>query len=259
MGWKGLQSRSLLDEGYAMLSSLYASFFVALISCTGTSCHRRVSGVNEFLDFGDKTEEAGLNFIYSLMQDIKFLKQQFQQQDLHLLERLAAIEAHLKLQQQRICNLEQAAARGQLDPLVLNDPWTTTLNQAPMPPKLLAVKAPPPYLGQFTTPSPAENVKVDDAKPLPVKAPPPCLGQIASSMPAETVNMKVDDAKPLPVKAHPPLPLKAPPPVTVKVFAGTGPLTAVQVIEHAKQLPVKAPPEFPVKYPPPHPLTAIKE
>ena len=90
MGWKGLQSRSLLDEGYAMLSSLYASFFVALISCTGTSCHRRVSGVNEFLDFGDKTEEAGLNFIYSLMQDIKFLKQQFQQQDLHLLERLAA-------------------------------------------------------------------------------------------------------------------------------------------------------------------------
>ena len=73
-----------------MLSSLYASFFVALTSCTGTSCHRRVSGVNEFLDFGDKTEEAGINSIYSLMQDIKFLKQQFQQQDLHLLEQLAA-------------------------------------------------------------------------------------------------------------------------------------------------------------------------
>ena len=220
-------------------------------------------------NFGDKTEEGGLNFIYSLMQDIKFCKQQFQQQDLHVLERLAAIEAHLKLQQQRICNLEQA------------------LNQAPKPPELLAVKAPPPYLGQFTTPSPAEtinanvecakqlavkahppylgqlttpspaeNVKVDDAKPLPVKAPPPCLGHIASFMPAETVNVKVDDAKPIPVKAHPPpLPLKAPPPpppVTAKVFAGTGPLTAVQVIEHAKQLPVKAPPEFPVKYPPPH-------
>ena len=103
-----------------MLSSLHASSFVALISCRGTWCHRRVSGVNEFLDFGDKTEEAGLNFIYSLMQDIEFVKQQFQ-----------VIE-------QRICNLEQAAARGQLDPLVLNDPWTTTLNQAPMPPKLLA-------------------------------------------------------------------------------------------------------------------------
>ena len=50
MGWKGLQSRSLLDEGYAMLSSLHASSFVALISCRGTWCHRRVSGVNEFLD-----------------------------------------------------------------------------------------------------------------------------------------------------------------------------------------------------------------
>ena len=47
MGWKGLQSRSLLGEGYAMLSSLCPSFFVFLISCTGTSCHRRVSGVNE--------------------------------------------------------------------------------------------------------------------------------------------------------------------------------------------------------------------
>ena len=197
----------------------------------GVQTHLRAMWAN----FGDKTEEGGLNFIYSLMQDIKFCKQQFQQQDLHVLERLAAIEAHLKLQQQRICNLEQA------------------LNQAPKPPELLAVKAPPPYLGQFTTPSPAENVKVDDAKPLRVKAPPPCLGQVASPMPAETVNAKVDDAKPIPVKAHPPpLPLKAPPPVTVKVFAGTGPLTAVQVIEHAKQLPVKAPPEFPVKYPPPH-------
>ena len=176
----------------------------------GVQTHLRAMWAN----FGDKTEEGGLNFIYSLMQDIKFCKQQFQQQDLHVLERLAAIEAHLKLQQQRICNLEQA------------------LNQAPMPPELLAVKAPPPYLGQFTTPSPAENVKVDDAKPLPVKAPPPCLGHIASFMPAETVHVKVDDAKPRP--AHPPLPLKAPPPVTAKVFAGTGPLTAVQVIEHAK-------------------------
>ena len=33
-----------------MLSSLHASSFVALISCRGTWCHRRVSGVNEFLD-----------------------------------------------------------------------------------------------------------------------------------------------------------------------------------------------------------------
>ena len=140
-----------------MLSSLYASFFVALISCTGTSCHRRVSGVNEFLDFGDKTEEAGLNFIYSLMQDIKFLKQQFQQQDLHLLERLAAIEAHLKLQQQRICNVEQAAARAQLDPLVLNDPWATTLNQAPVPPKLSEVA----------------HAKVENASSFAAKSPPP--------------------------------------------------------------------------------------
>ena len=172
---------------------------------------------------------------------MKFLKQQFQQQDLHLLERLAAIEAHLKLQQQRICNLEQA------------------LNQAPKPPELLAVKAPPPYLGQFTTPSPAENVKVDGAKPLPVKAPPPCLGHIASFMPAETLKAP-PPPPPLPVKAHPPpLPLKAPPPVTAKVFAGTGPLTAVQVIEHAKQLPVKAPPEFPMKYHPPHPPAAGRD
>ena len=114
----------------------------------GVQTHLRAMWAN----FGDKTEEAGLNFVYSLMQEMKFLKQQFQQQDLHLFEPLAAIEAHLTLQQQRLCNLEQAAARGQLDPLVLNDPWTTTLNQAPMPPKLLAVKAPPPYLGQLRRP-----------------------------------------------------------------------------------------------------------
>ena len=51
----------------------------------GVQTHLRAMWAN----FGDKTEEAGLNFIYSLMQDIKFCKQQFQQQDLHVLERLA--------------------------------------------------------------------------------------------------------------------------------------------------------------------------
>ena len=226
---------------------------------------------------GDKTEVAGLCFIESLMQDVKLLQQQYKQLlELNLSVRLTAIEANITAQWQSICNMEEG------NPLPVKAPppapppplWkdfdlssdsgdddaqsstpcpALTIN-VPVKCKPLTVRASPPCPGQFTTtPSPAENVKVDDAKPLTAKAPPPCLGQIASPMPAETVNVKVDDAKPIPVKAHPPpLPLKAPPPVTAKVFAGTGPLTAVQVIEHAKQLPVKAPPEFPVKYPPPH-------
>ena len=222
---------------------------------------------------GDKTEQAGLSFIQSLSQEMKFLQQQFQQiqqlwpgQSLHLSERVAAIEADLTIQRRRICNVEERITSSIP---VKAPPHCLGQSAAPSPAETvnaevrcnpLAVKALPSCPGQFTTtPSPAENVKVDDAKPLTAKAPPPRL-QIASPMPAETVNVKVDDAKPIPVKTHPPpLPLKAPPPVTVKVFAGTGPLTAVQVIEHAKQLPVKAPPEFPMKYPPPHPPTAGQE
>ena len=124
------------------------------------------------------------------MQEMKLLKQQFQQKDLHLSEQLAAIEAHLTLQQQRICNVEQAAARAQLDPLVLNDPWATTLNQAPMPPKLsevahakvenassFAAKSPPPIVPSSLTPIPEEA--------LTVKAPSPCIGQLSTPIPAE--------------------------------------------------------------------------
>ena len=52
MAWKGLQSRSLLGEGYPMLSFLSTIFFATISSCTDTPGHQWLFGVNEFWMWG---------------------------------------------------------------------------------------------------------------------------------------------------------------------------------------------------------------